>query len=466
MEHVQSLFDEQREALASVAPASERRGHLRKLWDAVLHHEQALIEALFADLGKPREEVHLHEIYPLKKEIKYALRHLRGWMAPRPAATSLAMIGTQAYVEANPKGHVLMISPWNFPVILTLRPLVSALAAGNRVIIKPSENTPETSKVLAAIVSQALTQDRAAVVIGGPEVSAFLTTLPFHHICFTGGTDNGKKVMKAAAANLASITLELGGKSPAVVDSTANLSDASRRLAWGKCLNNGQVCIAPDYALVEESVTQDFIQGVKGRFAEMYGPDEVSQLHSKQRSQMVNEYHFQRVVGLIEDALAKGATLAHGGIWDAQTRRIAPTILQNVTLDMKVMNEEIFGPVLPVISWRKSTEIQDIVNACPHPLAMYFFSNRKSQIAKWMQSMPSGTTGINEVVLQVATPNLPFGGIQTSGMGRMGGIDGFEEFSNMRSVLRQTSRFNVLPLTFPPFNRFSLFVARTVQRWL
>ena len=376
------------------------------------------------------------------------------------------MIGTQAYVEANPKGHVLMISPWNFPVILTLRPLVSALAAGNRVIIKPSENTPETSKVLAAIVSQALTQDRAAVVIGRPEVSAFLTTLPFHHICFTGGTDNGKKVMKAAAENLASITLELGGKSPAVVDSTANLSDASRRLAWGKCLNNGQVCIAPDYALVEESITQDFIQGVKDRFAKMYGPDEVSQLHSKQRSQMVNEYHFQRVVGLIEDALAKGATLAHGGIWDAQTRRIAPTILQNVTLDMKVMNEEIFGPILPVISWRKETEIQDIVNACPHPLAMYFFSNRKSQIAKWMQSMPSGTTGINEVVLQVATPNLPFGGIQTSGMGRMGGIDGFEEFSNTRSVLRQTSRFNVLPLTFPPFNRFSLFVARTVQRWL
>ena len=466
MEHLQDLFDRQQAKIRAVSTASERRHQLQQLWDAVLAHESALIEALAADLGKPREEVHLQEMYPLKSEIMHARRHLRGWMAPRPVDTGLAMLGTRAFVQANPKGHVLIISPWNFPVILTLRPLVSALAAGNRVIVKPSEHTPETSKVIASIVSKALPEEQVAVVQGGPEVSAFLTTLPFQHICFTGGTNIGKKVMKAAADNLASVTLELGGKSPAVLDGSAHLEDATRRMAWGKCLNNGQVCIAPDYALVEASMADRFIAAMKARFAEMYGDGDDAQMASLQRSHIVNDHHFQRVVGLIEDAVEKGATIAHGGTWDNASRRIAPTILENVTLDMKVMQEEIFGPVLPVMTWREPQEVQRIVNANPHPLAMYFFSKNQPQIAAWMQTIPAGTTGINEVVLQVANPNLPFGGIQTSGMGRTGGLAGFEAFSNMRSVLKQTSRFNVLPLTFPPFNGLSLSLARLVQRWL
>ena len=272
--------------------------------------------------------------------------------------------------------------------------------------------------------------------------------------------------MKAAADNLASVTLELGGKSPAVVDATANLADATRRMAWGKCLNNGQVCIAPDYALVEESISEPFITAMKARFAEMYGDEEATQLTSAQRSHIVNDHHFQRIVGLIEDAVAKGANVAHGGTWDKTTLRIAPTILENVTMDMKVMQEEIFGPVLPVMTWREPQEVQRIVHANPHPLAMYFFSKNDTQIAEWMRTIPAGTTGINEVVLHVANPNLPFGGIQTSGMGRTGGLAGFEAFSNMRSVLKQTSRFNLLPLTFPPFNGLSLSLARVVQRWL
>lgn len=304
------------------------------------------------------------------------------------------------------------------------------------------------------------------MVQGGPEVSAFLTFLPFQHICFTGGTNIGKKVMKAAADNLASVTLELGGKSPAVMDATAHLADATRRMAWGKCLNNGQVCIAPDYALVEESISEPFITAMKARFAEMYGDEEATQLTSTQRSHIVNDHHFQRIVGLIEDAVAKGANVAHGGTWDQTTRRIAPTILENVTLDMKVMQEEIFGPVLPVMTWREPREVQRIVHANSHPLAMYFFSKNDTQIAEWMRTIPAGTTGINEVVLHVANPNLPFGGIQTSGIGRTGGLAGFEAFSNMRSVLKQTSRFNLLPLTFPPFNGLSLSLARVVQRWL
>ncbi len=466
MEHVQRIFDQQKAAARLHLTATERRAKLDALWQAVLRHEEDLIQALKSDMGKPREEVHLQEIYPLKAEIMHARKHLRGWMAPKPASTSLAMLGTSSHVLPEPKGQVLIIAPWNFPVILTLRPLVSAIAAGNRVMLKPSEHTPETSKVIASIVETAFAPEEAHVVLGGPEVSQALTSLPFQHVCFTGGTNIGRKVMTAAAQHLASVTLELGGKSPAVVDATANLVDASRRMAWGKCLNNGQVCIAPDYLMVQSSVANRFLEELKLRIEDMYGPDEQGQLTSDNRSQMVNQHHFDRVVGLIEDALDRGAKLVHGGIWDAASRRIAPTVLDDVTMDMAVMKEEIFGPVLPVLRWEKDEEVNAFVSHNPHPLAMYFFSNRSDAIQSWMRANPAGTTGINEVVLQVANPNLPFGGIQTSGMGRMGGIAGFKQFSNMRSVLRQTSRFNVLPWTFPPFTGRSLWLAKTVQRWL
>lgn len=321
MEHLSAAFQSQRNAVRNVTTASERRTMLRSLWESVLAHEAELVRALAADLGKPREEVHLQEIYPVKAEIAHARKHLRGWMAPKPTPTPLAMLGTQSRVMPEPKGQVLVISPWNFPVILTLRPLVSALAAGNRVILKPSEHTPETSKVLASIVEKAVPSDVATVVLGGPEVSAYLTALPFQHICFTGGTNIGKKVMKAAAENLTSVTLELGGKSPAVVDATAHLGDASRRLAWGKCLNNGQVCIAPDYALVEDAVADRFLNEVSARIGEMYGDSADSQLMTPQRSRMVNHHHWKRVVGLIEDALAQRR--AHSARRAVERSRIA-----------------------------------------------------------------------------------------------------------------------------------------------
>ncbi len=466
MEHLLTAFETQRNALRNVLTASERRDMLGHLWKSVLAHESELVRALAADLGKPREEVHLQEIYPVKAEIAHARKHLRGWIAPKPTPTPLAMLGTRSLVQPEPKGQLLIISPWNFPVILTLRPLVSALAAGNRVILKPSEHTPETSKVLASIVEQAVPADVATVVLGGPEVSAKLTSLPFQHICFTGGTNIGKKVMKAAAENLASVTLELGGKSPAVVDATAHLGDASRRLAWGKCLNNGQVCIAPDYALVEDAVADRFLTEVARRIGEMYGEGAEAQLMNPQRSRMVNRHHWQRVVGLIEDAVEKGARVVLGGHWNEDDLRIAPTVLDGVTVDMKVMQEEIFGPVLPVLRWRDANEVNQIVAQNPHPLAMYFFSKNDAAVESWMRANPAGTTGINEVILQVAQPDLPFGGIQTSGMGRTGGHEGFKQFSNMRSVVRQQTRHNILPLTFPPFGERSLWLAQTVQRWL
>ena len=269
--------------------------------------------------------------------------------------------------------------------------------------------------MIASIVETAFEPEMASVILGGPEISQSLTSLPFQHICFTGGTNIGRKVMKAAAEHLASVTLELGGKSPAVVDETANIVDASRRMAWGKCLNNGQVCIAPDYLLVNSAIADRFIEELKSRFADMYGQDERSQLLHEHRSQMVNQHHFERVVGLIQDALERGATLVHGGVWDASSRRIAPTVLDNVTMEMAIMNEEIFGPVLPLIRWNQDEEVNAIVAHNPHPLAMYFFSKRKDAIQAWMQANPAGTTAINEVVLQVASPNLPLAGSKPAG---------------------------------------------------
>lgn len=465
MEHLQHAFDLQRQDLL-VPNAEQRRTWLSQLWSAIDAHQEALVEALHKDLGKPREEVLLHEVFPVKNEIRFARKHLRGWMSPKRTPTPLTMVGTRSYIQHQPKGQVLVIAPWNFPMMLTMRPLVCALAAGNKVLVKPSEHTPLTAEWIAKVVDEALPPEVAKVVLGGAEESAFLTGLPFQHICFTGGTGIGRKVMHAAADNLASVTLELGGKSPAIVDSTVHVADAAKRLAWGKFLNSGQVCISPDYLLVEDSIADALVQEFVNQTQAMYGASTEGQLSCVQRSHIVNDHHFNRVVGLIEDALARGARVVTGGTWDANTKRIAPTVLEDVNLDMAIMREEIFGPVLPVIRWTKEDDLKRILAANPHPLAMYFFSKDQVKVARWMAQFPSGTTAINEVILQVAQPELPFGGIQTSGIGRTGGYAGFEAFSNPRTVVAQRSRFNILPLTFPPFTSFTSKLIAAVLRWL
>ena len=465
MEHLQHAFDLQRQDLL-VPTADQRRAWLNQLWSAIDAHQEALVEALHKDLGKPREEVLLHEVFPVKNEIRFARKHLRGWMAPQRTPTPLTILGTKSFIQHQPKGHVLVIAPWNFPMMLTLRPLVCALAAGNKVLVKPSEHTPHTAKWIAKVVEDALPPEVAKVVLCGAEESAFLTSLPFQHICFTGGTGIGRKVMHAAADNLASVTLELGGKSPAIVDASVHVKDAAKRLAWGKFLNSGQVCISPDYLLVEDAIADELVQEFVTQIRSMYGASPEDQLSCVQRSRMVNDHHFKRVVGLIEDALAQGARVVTGGTWDASTKRIAPTVLEGVTLDMAIMQEEIFGPVLPVIRWTTEEDLKRVLEANPHPLAMYFFSKDTGKVARWMAQFPSGTTAVNEVILQVAQPELPFGGIQSSGIGRTGGYAGFQAFSNPRTVVAQRSRFNILPLTFPPFTSFTSKLIAVVLRWL
>ena len=444
----------------------ERSKHIKALWAAIEAHESELLKALQEDLGKPEPEALLQELYPLKKEIQYTLRNLHDWTSKRWASTPLALLGTRQYVKAEPKGRVLIISPWNFPVMLTLRPLVSALAAGNSVVLKPSEHTPHTSEVIKKLVNSVFNDDHVKIVLGGPEVAANLTSQPFNHICFTGGTEIGKLVMQSASKNLCSVTLELGGKSPVIIDRTAHINNTIKRIAWGKYLNAGQVCIAPDYMLVESSVHDQVVEGLKKRITHMFSSNPID---SEDLGRIVNKRHYDRILGLIKSAVKDGAVLhVPGGVLELgdQIRKIAPCFLTNCTSDMEIMKQEIFGPVLPILKWDTKSEAIDLVNKNPEPLALYIFSKNRKNISHLIEHTKSGSTAINEVVIQIANPDLGFGGCGSSGIGRSNGKASFDSFSNLRSFVVASTRFNALPLTFPPFGKFGLALTRFIRKWL
>ena len=444
----------------------ERKARVKLLMSAVLDFEQELLDALKTDLDKHEAEATLQEIYPLKKEAQHTISNLDRWMGKRYASTPLALIGTRHYVRAEPKGRVLIISPWNYPVMLTLRPLIGALAAGNSVVVKPSEHTPTVSSVLKKLLESIFTEDIVKVELGGAEVAAKLTSSPFNHINFTGGTSIGRLVMKSAAEHLCSVTLELGGKSPTIIDKSANLKNAALKIGWGKYMNAGQVCIAPDHLLIEKSIEAEFTTALLNRITAMYGENPID---SPDLGKIVNATHYNRILGLIKDATEKGATLhVPGGVLEmgAARSKISPCILTGCTLDMAIMKEEIFGPVLPVLTWETREEAVATILRNPYPLALYIFSSKSKNIDWFIENTQSGSTAINEVVIQVANSDLPFGGIQSSGMGRSGGQEAFDSFSNLRSFVVQTLPFSFLPLTFPPFKVLGITFSRFARKWL
>ena len=331
-------------------------------------HESALLAALHRDLGKSEPEARLTEFFPIRKEIEYMRKHLSEWMRPDRRATPIQLLGTRSEIVTQPKGVVLVIAPWNFPLLLTMKPVIAALAAGNRVVVKPPEHTPETSKVMADWLRTTLPPEWVQVVLGGPKEAAALTAMPFDHIFFTGGTDTGRKVMRAAAEHLTPLTLEMGGKSPAVVDATVSPTQVAKRLAWGKALNAGQVCIAPDYLLVEASVEADLVSALVSRWEYCFTGDIAS---SNEYGRIVNAAQFERLKETLDDALAKGAKVLHGGKYDAEMRFMEPTILGGVTLDMRVMQEEIFGPLLPVMTWSDPQSVSKTISEVKdQPLSM------------------------------------------------------------------------------------------------
>jgi aldehyde dehydrogenase (NAD+) len=449
---IQSIFQEQNANKFNIGNTnlSQRKAKLKALHQAILKYRPQIKEALYQDYKKHPSEVDLTEIYPITSELKHTIGSLRKWMAPQHVDTSLAFLGSSSYIHYEPKGVVLIISPWNFPFNLTFCPLISAIAAGNAVMIKPSEMTPHSSALMKKIISELFPANEVALVEGGVDTSKALLELPFDHIFFTGSPAVGKVVMTAAAKNLTSATLELGGKSPSIIDETANIDTAARRTAWGKCVNNGQICISPDYVFVHESKADEFVKKLGKYMQEFYEGDAAK---NSSYARIVNKRHFNKVLNYLEDAVKKGAKISSGGQVDEQQNFIAPTILTQVPEDTEVMRNEIFGPLLPVFTFKDLNEVVQRVNAKEKPLALYIFSSSQKNINFLMANTRAGGTSINHNAVHFYNNNLPFGGVNNSGIGKGHGWYGFQAFSNARGVLKQHVP-NALELLVPPYNSF------------
>lgn len=432
--------------------AKERIAKLKALLNLIHRRKEHIYQALYADFQKPSAEVDITEIYVVTTEIKHAIRHLKKWMKPKKVRPTLATITTSSYIRYEPRGVVLIISPWNFPFNLTFGPMVSAIAAGNCIMVKPSEYSPNTSRLMKEMAGELFPEEEVAFFEGDKEVAAELLKKPFDHIFFTGSPEVGKIVMKAAAEHLTTVTLELGGKSPVIVDETARIGEAAQKIALGKYLNNGQACIAPDYLFIHQSKYAEFIARFKEQIQAYYGKTEEDRRTTPDYARIISDRHHARLVKMIEEAVGQGAKVEIGGKNDPRDRYLAPTVLTGVTSDMAVMKEEIFGPLLPVLTYQHLDEVLNAINAGPKPLALYVFSRSRKNIGRILSHTSAGGTCINEVMLHFLHVNLPFGGINNSGFGNSHGFFGFRAFSHERAVLKQ-SRYTPIQLMLPPFTK-------------
>lgn len=445
------VFDQQSTFQYEVANTTvkERKAKLTRLLKAVLARREDIKAALSKDMRKHESEVDLTEVFPIVKEIKYARKNLHRWMRKEEVSTPLALFGSSSHIHYEPKGVVLIISPWNFPFNLSFAPLISAIAAGNTVIIKPSEMTVHSSRLIKEIIESVFDKKEVAVFEGGIPASTHLLSLPFNHIFFTGSPKVGKIVMEAAAKHLASVTLELGGKSPTIIDKGMNLDVAARRIAWGKFINNGQICIAPDYVYVHRSQVQEFVDKMKGYLTKYYGQD-ASQNSSYGR--IVNDRHTERVSSYLKDAVHQGAEVIGGNI-DENHNYISPTLVTQSGDDTEIMQNEIFGPLLPIKTYENLEDVVNFINKREKPLALYIYSNNRKNVRYVINNTRAGGTCINHNAIHFFNPNLPFGGSNNSGIGKSHGYFGFKEFSNARAVLKQHIP-NALELLVPPYNGF------------
>ena len=466
-QHLLAVFEKQkkRSLLLRSESIGDRKKRLVEFESFILKNKHKVSDAVFKDFKKPQAESDISEVYPVLTEIRHTLAHLSDWAKPQKIDAPLTYLGTRSEVRYEPKGVCLIIAPWNFPFNLCIGPLISCLVAGNTAVIKPSELTPNTSKLIAELVSEFFDEDMVTVFQGDQDVSTQLLSLPFDHIFFTGSPAVGKIVMKAAAENLSSVTLELGGKSPAIIDESANLKDAAKRIAFGKFLNNGQTCIAPDYALVHENVKTKFIEELKSITNKMFGENGAFNESSPNYARIVNRKHFDRLNKILQDAVDKGAKIEMSGPVNKDTNFIHPVILTNVSSDTLAMQEEIFGPILPVVSFKTADQVTYIVNGKPKPLALYVFTNRKSFREKILTETSAGSVGVNDCVLQFSHPNLPFGGVNNSGIGKSHGRYGFLAFSNEKPVLKQKRGFSMAYLMHPPYSNFRKKLVAQMLRW-
>lgn len=443
--------------------AKERIARLKKLRATLVERREALYQAIYQDFRKPAAEVESSEMLITLGELDHAIKHLGRWMKRRKVGTPVLLTGTRSEVRYEPKGVVLVISPWNYPFQLAIAPLVAAVAAGNCVMLKPSEKTPHTAAFIAQLVRDVFDPSEVVVVQGGPQESQALLELPFDHFFFTGGPRVGRMVMEAAAKHLAGVTLELGGKSPAVVDESADLKTAAERIAFGKFLNGGQTCVAPDYVLVPAAKEEEFLTRMRETIERFYGKTEEARKATPDFCRMVDDGQFNRVNRLMERTVQGGARVVVGGTVDAASHYIAPTVLSDVKPEAPIMEEEIFGPVLPVLRYQRLDDAVQHIRAGTKPLAMYIFSQDRHAVERLLSETSAGGTCVNTTMMHFSHADLPFGGIGESGVGNYHGEYGFKTFSHERAVLRQ-GPLSFLHTFFPPYTEKARKMGRMASR--
>jgi len=444
---------------------AQRIALLNKILDWIKTHMEDINRAIHADYKKPYPEISLTEVYPVTSEIKHTIKHLEGWMKPKKVHTPITMLGSDSYIHYEPKGTCLIISPWNYPFSLAIGPLVSALAAGCTAMIKPSEMTPHTSALIRRLVEETFDKSQVAVFEGDVEVAQKLLAKPFDHIFFTGSPAVGKIIMKAAAEHLSSVTLELGGKSPVIIDSKTDLKDAAEKIVMTKLLNCGQTCVAPDYVLVHSSIKDNFLNEMKENIRKMYDPKDKGVEKSKDYARIVNVKHLKRIKNLLADAEMKGAQIFQGGYVNEEDNFFEPTIITGLSEEMEIMQEEIFGPVLPVISFSDLEEAINYINLKPKPLALYVFSKDSDTIKRVFRETSSGAAVANDCALHFLQNELPFGGVNNSGIGKAHGHFGFLTFSNEKAVMKQRIGMTATKPIYPPYGIASKKIIDSLLKW-
>lgn len=455
---LQDQLDSLRRQAATPWDHAARTERLNRLEALLRTHGEALAEAISRDFGhRSRHETQLLELFPALEGIKHSRRHLKKWMRPQRSFASLWFLPARIELRPQPLGVVGIIVPWNYPLLLAVAPLASALAAGNRAMVKMSEFTPATGELFASLIARAFPGGEVVVVNGGPETGRAFAALPFDHLLFTGSTSVGREVMKSAAAHLVPVTLELGGKSPAIVGDDFPIELAAERILFGKCLNAGQTCIAPDYVLLPRGKEAAFIEAARRYVATRY-PD-----LGADYSAIVNPRHRARLRDWLDEARAAGANIRPLSDTVPADIKLAPTIVENLPDATRLMQDEIFGPILPIISYSTMDEAIRHVNERPRPLALYVFSNEEAVVEKVLSSTISGGVSVNETLMHISQESLPFGGVGPSGMGHYHGKFGFDTFSKLKPVFRQ-SRFNGLKLFQPPYGKRFETLVRLLSR--
>ena len=444
-QEIQTILEKQHKFFATgqTIPVSYRQEMLKKLKESLTKHERELNTALKKDLGKSQMESYMCEVGLTLSELTWMQKHLKGLAKEKRVPTPLAQFASRSFRSPSPYGTVLIMSPWNYPVLLTMDPLIDAIAAGNTVVLKPSAYAPATSAVMKKILEECFPQEYVAVITGGRAENQALLHQRFDKIFFTGGKTVGKEVLRCAAEHLTPVTLELGGKSPCIVDHTAKLNLAAKRIVFGKYLNCGQTCVAPDYILCDRRIRDDLITAIVKEIQLQFGEQP---LENPDYGKIINQKHFERILGLINHE-----KLVFGGESDPETLRIAPTVMKDITWEDAVMGEEIFGPLMPILTYDTLDEAIQVVESHPNPLALYFFSEDKASQKKVLDSCHFGGGCMNDTIIHLATSAMPFGGVGESGMGGYHGKVGFETFSHTRSIVDKKTWMD-LPIRYQKYN--------------